>query len=198
MKPRDIITIVAVVVLFSPVAYMIMLLLTNNARIEFGEQATEQLKALESIRPDFKSSGTPGGKDTLLAQYSKTFAALQEERKVIESEREHIGEQRQRLDMMQKELELKKNALTEERQKLEKLVQQSDVLEQKRIKQLARVYSAMRPAEAAQILETLDDSMLAAIIQAMGDERQKAKIMSSISKDKASRVSKNMGSNPIQ
>ena len=35
----------------------------------------------------------------------------------------------------------------------------------------------MRPEEAARILETLDDDLLINILGAMGDDRQKAKII---------------------
>jgi flagellar motility protein MotE (MotC chaperone) len=51
----------------------------------------------------------------------------------------------------------------------------------------------MRPEEAARILETLDDDLLINILGAMGDDRQKAKILSVLSPDKASRVSKKIG-----
>ena len=63
----------------------------------------------------------------------------------------------------------------------------------KRIKQLAKVYGAMRANEAAQILETLDDNLLIKIINAISDDRQKAKIMAGLSKSKAARISKKMG-----
>jgi len=53
--------------------------------------------------------------------------------------------------MMQRELEDNRKSLASERIKLEKLVEQSDSLDQKRIKQLARVYGAMRAAEAARL-----------------------------------------------
>jgi flagellar protein FlbB len=90
-------------------------------------------------------------------------------------------------------LEKTRNELAEERKKLEKLVSQSDELDKKRIKQLAKVYSAMRPEEAATIIETLDDNLVITILTSMGDDRQKAKILSLISKEKATRISKKIG-----
>jgi flagellar motility protein MotE (MotC chaperone) len=77
---------------------------------------------------------------------------------------------------------------------MEKTVSQSDDLDKKRVKQLAKVYGAMRAEEAARILETLDDDLCINILSNMGDDRQKAKILSALTGDKATRVSNKIGS----
>jgi flagellar motility protein MotE (MotC chaperone) len=184
LKPRDIVVLMAVTVLFSPVAYFLILLMTDNARIEFGAR-----EKIEKVKEELKVLKPSPLKDSLLAQYSKTFLAMQQERADIAKQREQLQEEQSRVDMVQKELESQKDSLTKERQRMEQLVKQSDELESKRIKQLSRVYAAMRPAEAAQILETLDDNLAGKIVNYIADERQKAKIMSALSKEKAARIS---------
>jgi flagellar motility protein MotE (MotC chaperone) len=72
-------------------------------------------------------------------------------------------------------------------------VGQSDTLDKKRIKQLAKVYGAMRAEEAARILETLDDDLCLNILSSIGDDRQKAKIFSALSATKSAAVSKKLG-----
>ena len=83
-----------------------------------------------------------------------------------------LAPQQDQVKIAQEEMEKTKVELGAEREKLEKLVGETDSLDKKRIKQLAKVYSAMRPEEASRILETLDDNLCVNILSNMGDERQ--------------------------
>jgi flagellar motility protein MotE (MotC chaperone) len=60
----------------------------------------------------------------------------------------------------------------------------------KKIKELSKIYGAMRPVEAAQIIETLQDELAVKVLTNIGDERQKGKILSALSREKATRISK--------
>lgn len=187
LRPKDIIAVALVMVLSTPLVYFVLLLLTGNARIEFGpSDHQEQRGALRTV----KSSPL---RDSLLARHSKTFQALQKERREVEAERERLAEEEKRLSMIRAEIENERDELRRQRQRLEGLVEEADSLDQRRIKQLARIYGAMRPAEAAQILGTLSDDLVIKIIKAIGDDRQKAKIVAAIPKAKADRITTKMG-----
>ena len=130
----------------------------------------------------------------------KYIGALIEENERLRSLVNDLEEQRKqtdrRLGIAESELgriESERQKLAENRKRLEKLVAESNELEQKRIKQLARVYAAMRPREAALILETLEDALLIRILRAINDDRQKGKIVASLSREKAARISRKMG-----
>ena len=84
--------------------------------------------------------------------------------------------------------------LAAERERFEKAVSKNDTAETMKIKNLAKIYGAMRAPEAAKIIETFDDKLASQLISSIGDERQKAKIMAALSADKASALSKLMGS----
>jgi flagellar motility protein MotE (MotC chaperone) len=185
---KELIIIVAVLTFSFPVVYVLMMLVTGNAHIEFNQPAKPKKddKELKFMKLNAK-------KDSLAAVQSQTFFAIEKQKADLDDEKKRMTEQRDHVLMVEQELEKTRNELTEERKKLEKLVGQSDELDKKRIKQLAKVYSAMRPEEAARILETLDDDLLITILGAMGDDRQKAKILTDLSPDKASRVSKKIG-----
>ncbi|HAJ78252.1 MAG TPA: hypothetical protein DCO75_00650 [Fibrobacteres bacterium] len=188
---KQLIIIVATMTLSFPVVYMLMLFATGNARIEFNkpEKSKTDDKEVKILKINAR-------KDSLAAVQSQTFKAVEQEKADLEAEKKHFAEQQSRMLMVQQELDNTRNQLVEERKKLERLVLQSDTLENKRIKQLAKVYSAMRPEEASRILETLDDDLLIKILSAMGDDRQKAKIMSTISQEKAARISNKIGKSP--
>ena len=184
LKLKDYVAIAVVTVTSFPVLYLLMLFMTGTARIEFDppEKKGESEK-VEHIKQTAR-------KDSLAAVNSRTFQALQKERLELQKERERLMAQQQRIDIFQQELENQQKALQQQRSKMESLVAQSDSLDQKKIRQLSKMYAAMKPAEAAQIIGTLQDSLAAKILATMNDDRQKARILSSLSREKANRISK--------
>jgi flagellar motility protein MotE (MotC chaperone) len=186
---REILMVALTMVLSFPVIYLLLMIATGAARLEFGEQKKDPKKEQEIhlLRLSAK-------RDSLIATQSNTFTAIEQEKASIAHDKQELLAQQEQLKIAQADLEKARQQLSDERQKLEKLVSQSDELDKKRIKQLAKVYGAMRAEEAARILETLDDDLCMNILANMGDDRQKAKILSALSGDKATRVSKKIGS----
>jgi flagellar motility protein MotE (MotC chaperone) len=168
------------------------MLMTGGARIEFNQPKKDENKdqQVKLIKLDAK-------RDSLAASQSQTFMAVEQQKADLSKEKQQLVEQQQRITMVQQELEKTRAGLAAEREKLEKLVSQSDDLDKKRIKQLAKVYGAMRAEEAARILETLDDGLCVDILASISDDRQKAKILTALSPDKATRVSKKISA-PIK
>ena len=185
---KELIIILATLTLSFPVVYILMLFVTGTARIEFNQPVKNK-----KDEQQLKFMKLNARKDSLAAMQSQTFLAVEREKAELVAEKKRFAEQQERMNMVQQELDKTRNELKEERIKIEKLVNQSDTLGKKKIKQLAKVYGAMRPEEAARILETLDDDLLINILAAMGDDRQKAKILSTFSQEKAARISKKIG-----
>ncbi len=184
-KIKDYIAIGVVTVVTFPVLYLSMLFITGSARIEFGNPKKEEPEK-EEVRLMKQSVRS----DSLSALNSRTFHALERERAELEKERHSMREQQDRLDLLQSEIENERKKLVEERKKLEELVSVNDSLGERKIKDLAKMYGAMRPSEAASILGTMEERMAAKIIRSIGDDRQKAKILSSFSQEKAVKISK--------
>ena len=63
--------------------------------------------------------------------------------------------------------------------------------EKKRVSKLARLYNEMKPADAAKILETMDNDIVIAIFQRM-DESQVSQILTEFDPDRAATISKIM------
>lgn len=186
---KDVLLIALVSVISFPLLYFIMLLLTGTVKIVVSSNTPEQEKKQYELKL-LKHSNL---KDSLLAVQSQSFIASENAKKEVVQEREKLAKQEERIALLQQELDKTRMELVAAQEKFEKLTAQTGELEAKRIKQLAKVYGAMRAAEASQIMETLDDDLFIKILQAMGDDRQKAKIMSSISQGKASQISRKMG-----
>jgi flagellar motility protein MotE (MotC chaperone) len=187
LKFKDIVIIVLVMLISFPVVFFAILLLTGNLRIEFGpEKPGTENDVVVEVRPSAVS-------DSLAIENSKTWQALQQERAEIDAERKSLAEERQKLELFQSDLETKKNEIRASQERIESLVSQSDTFERKKNAQLARVYGSMRPAEAASIIATLQDEFAAGILDGIGDDRQKAKIIAALPKEKAVRLTKLMG-----
>ncbi|HEX3018871.1 MAG TPA: hypothetical protein VHP36_01150 [Chitinispirillaceae bacterium] len=185
LKIKDFISIAVVTVLTFPIMYLAMMFLTGAARIEFGNKKKEPVEKVQLIKLNHR-------KDSLALVNSKTFLALQQEKNELQKERERLSDKQNKIDLLQQELEQNRKAFELQRDKIEKLVSQSDSLDRRKIKELSKIYGAMRPAEAAQIIETLKDELAVKILSNIGDERQKGKILSAISREKATRISKLM------
>jgi len=189
---RDIIIIALTTVLSFPLIYLLLLFATGGAHIEMNQHKKEEKKEqqVKLIKLNAK-------RDSLAASQSQTFMAVEQEKAQVAKEKQDLVEQQQRVVMVQQELEKARVDLAAEREKLEKLVSSSNDLDKKRMKQLAKVYGAMRAEEAARILETLDDGLCVNILAEMGDDRQKAKILTALSPEKAARVSRKISA-PIE
>jgi flagellar motility protein MotE (MotC chaperone) len=181
---KDILVIAIVTLLSFPILFMTMLFVTGNARLEFGKRIIDKKKQeeLQIVRLTEK-------RDSLYLVQSQIFLAAQKEKAEIEEQRKRLAEESDRVAMARKELDDMRALITGERQKIEGAVAKSDSASQKKIKQLAKVYQAMRPAEAARILETLNENLMVKIMNAMTDDRQKGRIMSALSPAKATSIS---------
>ena len=74
---------------------------------------------------------------------------------------------------------------------IDKLTKQRQADEKKRVSKLARLYNEMKPADAAKILETMDNDIVIAIFQRM-DESQVSQILTEFDPDRAATISKIM------
>ncbi|MCL2689755.1 MAG: hypothetical protein FWE57_07905 [Chitinispirillia bacterium] len=187
MRKNDFVAIILVTIFTFPLLYVGMLFYTGSLRIEYGfpeAGAAEDLK-VEEVRHTKR-------RDSLSAENSKLFLALQQERADIERERERLLEIQNRLEMLQDNIESSKTELVNERKQLETKLAVNPDAERARYKQLARLYGAMKPAEAAGILETLPDAQVTSILTSINDDRQRARIVSSLTKEKAARITRLM------
>lgn len=188
LQVKDYLAIGFITVATFPVLYLVMLFATGSARVEFGPSGEDREK--QQKVSTIKQSAR---KDSLIAVNSRTYQALQLERVELEKERLRLREQQDRIDLLQSEVEMERKKISEERMKMEKLVARDDSLSGKKVKDLAKMYSAMRPAEAASILGTMDEALAAKILGNINDDRQKGKILGAFSTDKAARISKLLG-----
>lgn len=186
---KDIIKIGVIAILSFPLLYVIMLFAVGSLRIVFVKPHQDSKQPIEEVRL-LKQTAF---RDSLAETHMVSYHALQRENEEVKQENERLKSQQERIAIIQQELERERNELAQERERLEKLVSMSEELKDKKIKQISRVYGAMRPAEAAHILETIDDDLVVKILTGISDDRQRGKIMSALPTEKAKRITRKMG-----
>jgi len=194
MRLRDIIAIAVVSLITFPVLYIGMMFYTGSLRVEYGFKDKDEAPKfkVEEIRHNAR-------RDSLAAQNTKVFQAAEQERAEAAKEKERLADQYKRLEILRNEIEAAQADIAKQR---EDIIKEREKIENSKaeaakaaendpaIKKLAQIYEAMKPAEAAGILETLPDAQVAAILSKMSDNRQKGKILALLNKEKTARINK--------
>lgn len=115
--------------------------------------------------------------DSLAMQNRLSLQALaQREIEIAERERT-LTEKQERLEILSKEIEERKKTIERTRKDVERIFLQTDKLAERKedardaeLKRLARIYANMQPAEAANILQNLDNKMAVDILTRMPAE----------------------------
>lgn len=131
------------------------------------------------------------------AQERADIASVEERRILVElrKEKERLQEREKKLDA--REIELKTLAaevdkkiqmLSEERKALETVLAARQQLSNQKIQELSKIYERMDPAEAAPILEALDEDLVIGILSGM-KSKAAGKLLALMDEAKAARLS---------
>lgn len=190
MKLKDVIIAVAIAAALFPVVLCLTMYATGFMQVNFGWKKQETAKpAVEVIKY------TPY-QESLMVVHSKSFQALEAQRIELNRKEKKVIEDQVRLQEIEREVTRRNEELEKTRKRLEELVGKSAELEDRRIKQLAGIYGAMRAEEAAPILFTLRDDLIVRILLGISDNRAKAKLLSAmgnLSKERTGKISKLLG-----
>lgn len=117
----------------------------------------------------------------------RLLVALQQERQNLVSERQALELKKKELKRLQAEVDKKLDQLKQERLRLEKLLAEKDAAEQKRIRELSKMYEKMSPAKAARIFADLDQDLAISLLANM-KTKAAAKILNNMNGDAAARL----------
>ena len=123
----------------------------------------------------------------------ETLQRLAERREIIE-QRERELQQKENLVMAaERRLDQKIGQMEEIESELRALVEQYDAKKNSEIEQLVRIYTAMKPKDAARIFDNLDMSILVTVVTNM-KENKVAPILSQMDAEKARQLTEEMSS----
>lgn len=187
IKMREIVIVAFILFIVFPVIYFGVMFVNGKTRLnpDHSRKNSTGSAQMETPKEEVRA-------ESLAVLNTITFQALQKERNGIESERQRMMEEKQRMELFQQELEKQKDRLKSERERIENLVEKSDSFDKKKSIQMAKAYSAMRPAEAAQIISTLSDELAIRILEGIKDDRIKAKIIAALPPEKSTSITEAM------
>ena len=124
---------------------------------------------------------------------------LEKKRIALQEEEERLKKERTKLESLKQEIESKIDELTVVQKKIEEDLNQKSALaaqaeqkknmeEEKKIKQLVKVYASMKPKSAAEIVDKMDLSVVLQVFSNMKGE-QVGQILSYVNKDRAAKIS---------
>lgn len=126
----------------------------------------------------------------------ETWAALREQKKILETKEMELKEREARLREMEQEIENRLKELIAVQDKIKQAQQEIQAFREEReqarnaqVQALAKIYGNMKPKEASQLLETLDEPLAVKVIGLMSPD-QVAKILASMETKKAAKLSR--------
>jgi flagellar motility protein MotE (MotC chaperone) len=114
---------------------------------------------------------------------------IREERALLDAERERLDRKAAEIALAQEELDLKTAQLSQLADELSGLLERTEQREQADVDRLVALYAAMKPADAARIMEEMDLDVTVAVLGAMA-ERDAAPILATLTSATARLISK--------
>jgi flagellar motility protein MotE (MotC chaperone) len=123
----------------------------------------------------------------LLTSLQKRQARLE----AIEAKEHHLTEREEALRQVQQQIVSQLQTLTTLRQEITELLAEKEAFEEQRLGHLVKVYEGMRPAEAASLVERLDEDTAVRLFFRM-KEKKISKILEAVKPDVAARLSERL------
>ena len=168
---------------------------TTNAKEETNSPNSASTSPQKPETAQNGGKGVPKKATFSSVEERRLYTKLQNERDNLEEEKKVLALKEKELKTLEKEADKKLKLLDEKLEKLKKvqkkieaLLAEKDIEEQKKIKDLGLIYSKMSPDRAAQALSAMD-VQLAADIMANIKVKAAAKILDKMDKAKASELS---------
>ncbi len=191
MQLKDLIGISLISLFLFPVVLVGIMLAMGVVHLEYGDGKDKPQEAYLRTHNDYKETE---------AEQTKTFQALQMKEEALRAKESEVNREIERLENLKLETIKAKEEIMANRKRIEELVQDSEMLQSKKIASLAEVYGAMRPEEAAPILLSLEDVMIVQILQKIPEARATSKVMAAMAAldvKRAARITEKMGKKPL-
>jgi flagellar motility protein MotE (MotC chaperone) len=191
IQAKDLVGVGVASLLLFPVIFFAVLLVSGMARLEIDGLDMEAKKKivgyLERHSPEQEAQDL---------EQSKLFEANRNLALELEEKQKTLQEEAARLELLKLETSQHLEKINQNREEIDKRVGESRALSDQKIEELAQVYAAMKPVEAAPILMNLADSSIARILKRVPDSRSQGKLLAAIgalSTGRAASVTKILG-----
>ncbi|MBL8642863.1 MAG: hypothetical protein JNK21_02935 [Rhodospirillaceae bacterium] len=153
-------------------------------------EAAEAPAETETAEPGGAPAGVLNPSDLTKSEI-ETLQRLAERRQIIETRERELQQKESLVKAAEQRLDEKIAQMQEIEKQLQGLVQQYDAKKKTEIEQLVKIYTAMKPKDAARIFDDLDMSILVPVVTSM-KEAKVAPILSLMQADKARQLTEEM------
>jgi flagellar motility protein MotE (MotC chaperone) len=119
---------------------------------------------------------------------AESLSALRQKENDIRKKEDQLKEKEDRLTKLEKEVEQKVKDLLALQKQIQALQNEKQESQNSRVRSLAKIYSTMKPKEAAKLMENLDDKLVMGIIAIMTPD-QAASVLALMEVKKAAKIS---------
>ena len=175
---------------------VIKLAVTLIGAFHTGYETTSSLS--EAIAKDEKpkaevESAAPADTGKSGNAVADSFVALQQKENDIRKKEDQLKDKEDRLAKLEKEVEQKIKDLLALQKQIQALQNEKQESQNSRVRGLAKIYSTMKPKEAAKLMDALDDKLVMGIIGTMTPD-QAAAILALMEVKKAAKISEALSS----
>lgn len=178
---------------------------TENKKIDIvasAAQAEEKLNKETAELANILQNGTPAGEQPQVQNTSFSnseimiLQELAERREALDIRAKEIDKRAIQLKVAESEIDKKLQQMKDYEQRLKKLIEQYSQKEQESLDSLVKLYSSMKPKDAARIFNTMDIEITVAILKGMKPSASSA-ILSQMNSEKAQAVTAELIGNNI-
>lgn len=177
--------------LLFPVIFFAVLLTSGIAKLEMDGLDLEARKKIAGYLE--RNNPEQAAYDQ---EQSRLYEANRQMALKLEESQQLIKEEAARLELLRLETSQNLDKMNRNREEIDKKVGEYPALSNQKIEELAQIYAAMKPVEAAPILLNLPDSSIARILKRVPDARSQGKLLAAIgalSTNRAASVTKILG-----
>jgi flagellar motility protein MotE (MotC chaperone) len=199
LKIKDIIALGALAIVSFPMVLLGVLLWTGNVRLVFGPESQDPNARGRLLERPEDIPGATKAPESGKAAPGQTDSAMMARTADLDRREAEAMRESQRLQMVQQDDQKIREAIHDERERLEAILGKGDSLENARTTVLASTFSLMKPDQAAKILLSLDDVLTTAVLRKVTDDKPRAKILAAMGKldvQRTARVSRLLVSAP--
>lgn len=167
---------------------------SGKAENDIVEKITSSKTAVDLADDENKSAfkGAFGGKSKFgMMEYTpveiEVLNSLSKRRELLDLREKEIAKQEALLKAAEGEVDRKVSELLKIKAELKQLLEDQSNMQKERIQSLVKIYSGMKPKQAARIFDTLEMDILLAVIGKMS-ERKTSPILANMNPDKARKV----------
>ena len=169
---------------------------TNRALAEEAKSSKETAELTEVLQKGAPANAETAPASAFTNSEIMILQELAERREALDARAKEIDKRAIQLKVAEKEIDKKLQQMKEYEQRLSKLITRYSNKEQENINSLVKLYSSMKPKDAARIFNTMDLDITVAILKGMKPSTSSA-ILSSMSSERVQAITAELIGNNI-